>query len=118
MNSWNVDFLEQSGAHNSTKRALIILNQPFSPSLLRRLWTSSQWRCCADGGANRLHDTAENKESLSPIPSSHIQYLMIYRYLPDLITGDFDSIRTEVRAYYTSKVRPPLSLLGRSYSVT
>jgi thiamine pyrophosphokinase len=38
------------------KTALIILNQPFSKPLLRRLWHTSDWRCCADGGANRLHD--------------------------------------------------------------
>ncbi|KAG7451121.1 thiamine pyrophosphokinase [Guyanagaster necrorhizus] len=87
MSSWNVAFLQPTGAHDSIKRALIVLNQPFSLTLLRRLWTSSHWRCCADGGANRLYDTVENKES----------------YLPDLVTGDFDSIRTEVRAYYTSK---------------
>jgi thiamine pyrophosphokinase len=85
MTSWNVDFLKpitqssRSKNHtadnklhglNEKKRfedeenvtrigaefALIILNQPFSFALLRRVWSSSGWRCCADGGANRLYD--------------------------------------------------------------
>jgi thiamine pyrophosphokinase len=43
-------------AKTDKPRALIILNQPFSLALLDRLWSSSHWKCCADGGANRLHD--------------------------------------------------------------
>ena len=45
-----------------TKRALIVLNQPFSRNLLEMLWTTCFWHCCADGGANRLFDLLSNGE--------------------------------------------------------
>ena len=54
---WHLPFLEPAADSDSErKQALIILNQPFSYPLLHKLWTTSDWRCCADGGANRLHD--------------------------------------------------------------
>ncbi|EIN03724.1 Thiamin pyrophosphokinase [Punctularia strigosozonata HHB-11173 SS5] len=73
-------------------RALVVLNQPFSIGLLDRLWSSAQWRCCADGGANRLHDLL-----LRSAPAAR------RRYIPDLVKGDFDSLRDDVKAYYTSQ---------------
>lgn len=54
MQYWDVDFLQTNPP--VSPRALIILNQPFSPGLLRRLWGNCAWRYCADGGANRLYD--------------------------------------------------------------
>lgn len=86
MKTWSVDFLTVNPP-SDVRRALIILNQPFSLSLLRRLWHFSQWHCCADGGANRLYDL-------------HGQS----RYLPDLIKGDLDSIRDDVKSYYIAQV--------------
>lgn len=57
--TWNVRFLH--GLHSDDDRyALIVLNRPFSRPLLNRLWNSTQWHCCADGGANRLFDTLQN----------------------------------------------------------
>lgn len=56
--AWNVDFLQSHGP--PSHRALIIVNQPFSASLFRRLWNACTWRCCADGGANRLHDVFDD----------------------------------------------------------
>ncbi|KAJ6513326.1 thiamine pyrophosphokinase [Mycena sanguinolenta] len=86
MTSWNVDFLQPQ---NSTpNRALVILNQPFSEGLFHLLWNSSQWHSCADGGANRLFDTLTAAER--PI------------FLPDLIKGDLDSIRNDVKEFYIS----------------
>ncbi|EPQ51624.1 Thiamin pyrophosphokinase [Gloeophyllum trabeum ATCC 11539] len=87
MSHWHLPFLtpvsEKDTAHAQGKYALIILNQPFSSSLLSRVWAAASWRCCADGGANRLFD--------------------LLGYLPDLIKGDLDSIRSEVREYYESQ---------------
>lgn len=63
MSQWSTSFLEPP--HPTAiepKRALIILNQPFSASLFDRLWNSSAWHCCADGGANRLYDLFEDLE--------------------------------------------------------
>ena len=55
MTTWNVDFLN-SCCSTKPQYALIILNQPFSLPLLQRVWFSSSWRSCADGGANQLYD--------------------------------------------------------------
>ena len=57
---WAVQFLSKNSLQEaSQRRALIILNQPFSQELLYRVWNACQWRCCADGGANRLYDALE-----------------------------------------------------------
>ena len=53
---WETQFLSPPTDREGVRRALIILNQPFSQSLLETLWRASSWRCCADGGANRLYD--------------------------------------------------------------
>ncbi|EDR08454.1 thiamine pyrophosphokinase Thi80 [Laccaria bicolor S238N-H82] len=88
MTSWNVNFL-QGNKHGNLGHALIILNQPFSAALFHRVWLSCEWRCCADGGANRLYDLFEGDELRS-------------HYLPHLIKGDLDSIRPDVQEYYRS----------------
>ncbi|KAJ7931462.1 thiamine pyrophosphokinase [Mycena leptocephala] len=89
MISWNLEFLQpQISSEASSNRALVILNQPFSESLFLRLWNSSQWHCCADGGANRLFDTLAAAQRLL--------------FLPDLIKGDLDSIRNDVKDFYVS----------------
>ncbi|KAF9046932.1 thiamine pyrophosphokinase [Hymenopellis radicata] len=85
MYSWDIDFLNQVPSSRGVKRALIILNQPFSWTLLNRLWNNCEFRLCADGGANRLHDTARIKE----------------QFLPHAVIGDLDSIRKDVRDFYS-----------------
>jgi len=39
------------------RTSLLILNQPINGiDFLKRVWSNSSWRVCADGGANRLYD--------------------------------------------------------------
>jgi thiamine pyrophosphokinase len=72
--SWSITFLDPlsptslENINEGNKRALIILNQSFSPVLLHRLWTFSSFRCCADGGANRLHDAVGSLQINENLP--------------------------------------------------
>jgi len=74
--------------------ALVILNVDHhgrNPAHLRamrfsHLWRQSSLRLCADGAANRLHD------SMSEGTRGTL--------LPDLITGDLDSLRGDVATFY------------------
>lgn len=98
----------------SSNNALIILNTPIKsqsggdasyengtsstlPGVLGALWDKSTYRVCADGGANRLHDaTVRTGHEEGADDSTN-------NFLPDLITGDLDSMRSDVHAYYSSK---------------
>ncbi|KAI0049767.1 thiamine pyrophosphokinase Thi80 [Auriscalpium vulgare] len=108
--SWSTDFLlppDAPSTSTSRKRALIVLNQPFSEPLLDRIWHATDWHCFADGGSNRVYDL------LAPGASTWAAYLRTLVFggayaklearLPDLVKGDLDSIRADVRAYYESK---------------
>jgi thiamine pyrophosphokinase len=61
-----------------------------------RLWKSSHYHICADGGANRLmdatydnHDTTNNNNNTNS-------------YIPNAIRGDLDSLREDTRLYFES----------------
>lgn len=50
------EFFSSLGSQDP-KPALIILNQPIADvEILTRLWQSTKYRVCADGGANQLYD--------------------------------------------------------------
>ncbi|MCO5562683.1 hypothetical protein L7F22_016311 [Adiantum nelumboides] len=77
---------------NSTY-ALLVLNHDL-PLLTLFLWNKACCRICADGGANRLYDCMP---SLFP----HEDPVRVReRYKPDVIKGDLDSIRPEVKEFY------------------
>lgn len=69
---------------------LLVLNY-LLPPLTLELWHKASYRVCADGGANRL---AELVEMAVDDPEEREVYL------PDLITGDLDSLRPAVREMY------------------
>jgi len=77
--------------------ALVILNTDCIGPLFYRLWDMAALRICADGGANRLHD------SLNDMERKH--------FVPDVIKGDLDSVRPPVADFYrslgTSVVKDP-----------
>jgi thiamine pyrophosphokinase len=82
--------------------AMVILNAPIptpvSP-LFQRLWKASTFHVCADGGANRL------KQATTTVVTAHSEdddnnnsY-----FIPDLITGDLDSLLPDTRTYYQQR---------------
>mmetsp|Transcript_4602 Transcript_4602/g.7777 ORF Transcript_4602/g.7777 Transcript_4602/m.7777 type:complete len:279 (-) Transcript_4602:246-1082(-) len=80
------------------KIAVVLLNvdhnrrdapQSLQNVLLGQLWCRAEVRICADGAANRLHDSLGEHERSS--------------MLPDLIRGDLDSLRSDVAQYYQAR---------------
>eukprot|EP00804_Cyclotella_cryptica_P014136 CCRYP_005566-RA/>CCRYP_005566-RA protein AED:0.02 eAED:0.02 QI:298/1/1/1/1/1/2/76/366 len=105
--------------------ALIILNTPIInhnnpnkgvesyelPGVLNALWQSSSYRICADGGANRLYEaTVASHEAL------HSQETASSRsFLPDLITGDLDSLLPHVQEFYEHRGVPIVRIEDQDY---
>ncbi|XP_073040715.1 thiamine pyrophosphokinase 2-like isoform X2 [Primulina eburnea] len=86
-------FLLPNLSSGSSDYALVLLNQRL-PRFTPLLWKHSQFRVCADGGANRVYDEL-------PFMFPEAEPLDIRkRYKPDVIKGDMDSIRAEVLEFY------------------
>jgi len=100
---WSLSFFQTRDEASRSKTALIILNQPFSKGLLRRLWHATDWHCCADGGANRLHDSLNGDaiDTTTTAMTTTVSEMAdrVDDYLPDLLKGDLDSVREDVRRF-------------------
>ena len=97
-----------SPSSSPTTTAMVILNSPIEnpPSpLFERLWQQSSFRICADGGANRLYQATV----ASAVTPNQL-------YLPDLITGDLDSLESNVRSYYESHKVPILRQYDQDFN--
>ncbi|KAG8759951.1 hypothetical protein FRC14_004504 [Serendipita sp. 396] len=91
---WNLPFLQSSRILQGDRAptlgghwALVVLNQSFSRELFDAVWYACEWRVFADGGSNRVFDLVGERWQ---------------DYLPDLITGDLDSIRPDVQQQYVT----------------
>ncbi|KAF2265950.1 thiamine pyrophosphokinase [Lojkania enalia] len=89
-------FLVDGASSNDTDHSipdLVILNQPIANfGVFSRLWKRTNYRICADGGANRLYDMFDGGREAQRSD-----------YLPSAIHGDLDSLRNDVRKYYASR---------------
>lgn len=74
--------------------ALVVLNQHL-PRFIPRLWAHAKLRICADGGANRIFDEMAQMINDQDYESTR------NRYVPEIIEGDMDSIRPEVKKFYS-----------------
>lgn len=77
---------------NSPHYLVLLNSDTFDIHMTKSLWNSFQYKICADGGANQLYDKLFNEHDKSALS----------KYLPDFITGDLDSLRDDVREYYTA----------------
>lgn len=66
---------------------LVLLNTPLSRPRLLQLWYAAEFRACADGAANRLAAAGGGAAGLTP----------------DVLVGDFDSVKPEVAALYEAR---------------
>lgn len=101
-------FLDPSYPDPPPSLALVILNSdhdnpttpPKLPAMLDHLFAISSYAICADGGANRLYDMTEGLRNSDGV--GVISRAACPRVFPNAIKGDMDSIRSDVRGYYTS----------------
>ena len=103
----SMDSSGQESGSDKKSCALVVLNQPiFMPiTQFKHLWSSASFIVCADGGANQLfaylksQQQQQQERQLSTVVSPPLVDL----YLPNLITGDLDSLDESIASFYTSK---------------
>lgn len=83
-------FLPFAPSPSAQVTALIVLNTPLDNINIQQLWDCSSIHVCADGGANRLYDAFDSESSRE-------------KHVPHFITGDCDSLKAYVRAYYEKR---------------
>ncbi len=78
--------------------------------VLGALWKKSTYRVCADGGANRLYEatvvgtkTRPEGDGEEGVDESTGSCCCCEQFLPDLVTGDLDSLYPHVHEYYKSR---------------
>lgn len=90
-------FLENR--RGSKPRALVVLNRPISDlEVFKKAWDACEIRIFADGGANRVYDALDHDDS-----GDISRRYSVQEYLPHYITGDFDSLRDDVKCYYEKR---------------
>lgn len=81
--------LEYLSDENSQSLGLIILNQNVGNlNHLKTLWSKATIKGVADGGINHLHEVSQSLQEA---------------YIPDYISGDFDSATEEILDFYKGK---------------
>ena len=79
-------------SNTDVKYALVILNSDISnQDRLIKLWNRASFRVLVDGGANHWYRLSQVKRAGIINPE------------PNLITGDFDSIKPEIKKYYETE---------------
>jgi thiamine pyrophosphokinase len=83
------DFLcTVDGQNVSSRYGLVMVNSETMDAVLAKQWWSiCDYKICADGGANRLYDGLACEAS---------------RFIPDMVKGDLDSLRDDVKQFYTA----------------
>jgi len=95
-----LNIFEENTGNRSSPYGIIILNYS-KPSidkwLTETFWTRAKIRACVDGGSNELREfTLEKKNE------------RLGRFIPDFISGDFDSIKAETQQFYVEEYKVPL----------
>ncbi|XP_042880837.1 thiamin pyrophosphokinase 1-like isoform X3 [Penaeus japonicus] len=82
--------------HSELRFAVVVLNESVDASdfqFVYQLWQKAHVRMCVDGGTNLYHSLIRNGPQVTKTSASDPP-------LPDLITGDFDSIEPELLKLY------------------
>lgn len=113
----NTPIQSRGGCNNTNARSDGTACTTLSGTVLGVLWGSSTYRVCADGGANRLYDATVITAMLGGEDGGTVDASAAakYEFLPDLITGDLDSLRPSVRRYYESRGVPILRVDDQDY---